>query len=240
MVNTIIAIPYRVSDPRRSELFDFVRTWFTQHHDWPIRLGSSPEGPFNRGAAINDAAHGDWDVMVVSDADNICDPNTLQRAVNLAHTTGKVVYPFTTYMYLDEYTSDRLMAGDNWFVAPELHPRHKFSTTVRYHHYSGIQAIPRTTWDKVGGFIELTGWGAEDAIMDTLFSKFGNGSDWLPGSAYHLWHPANRNDPNDDNNVSNHRIWAKVQNTARRQNPDVLRNYLASIGHHIPCTESAL
>lgn len=237
MVNVAIAIPYRKADDRRAELFDYTTRYLsTSHAKWPRFIGASPDGPFNRGAAINDAARkaGDWDALVVCDADNICDRATLEEAVDTACATGKVVYPFSTYIYLDEFTSNRLMRQGVWFIAPELHPANKFATTVRHRHYSGIQVIPRSAWDSVGGFIELTGWGAEDAIMDTIFSVFADGSEWLPGGAYHLWHPARRNDPLDKNNVLNHRVWAKVTNIARRRNPELLRQYLDSIGHTIP------
>lgn len=239
MVNAVFAIPYRESDARRRELFEFVRSWLDDHHpQWPLWAGASPDGPFNRGAAINDAARNaddDWEVLIVHDADNICDPYTLRRAVHLADVTGKVYFPFETYTYLDQFTSDRLMDQGNWFIAPELHPHQVFRTTVRHKHYSGIQVIPRRTYEAVGGYIELTGWGAEDAIMNTVFETFGPGVEWLPGGAFHLWHPANRNDPNDVNNVRNHTIWSRVQEIARRHNhARALRGYLASIGYQVP------
>lgn len=244
MVRAIFAVPYRAADERRRELSDFVNWWISTHHlSWPAYEGESPDGPFNRGAAINnavqrgeDSAWGcDWQVVIVHDADNICDPDTLREAVDLAHDTGKVVFPFETYTYLDEYTSNRLMRQGNWFIAPELHPTEVFRTTVRHKHYSGIQVIPRSTYEAVGGYIELTGWGAEDAIMNTVFETFSPGVQWLPGGAYHLWHPANRNNPRDQDNVRNHRIWSKVQAISRRKRPDELRNYLAAAaGYHIP------
>lgn len=230
-----MAIPYRESDLRRRELFTFTTGWIAKYHDWPIRTGASPAGPFNRGAAVNDAASQvDWDVLVVHDADNIADPETLGEAVDEAAATGQVVYPFTVYTYLDEVSSNRIMAGGSWFTAPEVHPRFGVKTTVRLHHYSGIQVIPRAAWDRVGGFVQLTGWGAEDAIMDTLFRVFARGSQWLGGGAFHLWHEAKRNDPNDQHNVANHRVWARVQSVARRNSPEALRRYLNTVGHVVP------
>lgn len=238
MVNTIIAMPYRAADERRQELFNFTTTWLTLRHPiWPIHLGTSDDGPFNRGQAINNAItqSEDWDVVVVHDADNISDPATLRHAVELAHTTGKVIYPFETYTYLDEHSSNQLMGGGTWFLSPELHPQHTFRTTVRHKHYSGVQVIPRAAYEAVGGYIELSGWGAEDAIMNTLFDTFAQGSQWLPGGAYHLWHSANRNDPRDRDNIRNHKTWLMIQTLAKRSNPaGAVRKYLATIGHHVP------
>lgn len=233
-MKTVVAVPYREADERRKELCEFVTSWLTlRHPDWPVLVGGCDDGPFNRGQAINRAAiQTGWDVLVVHDADNIADPETLRAAATQAHATGRVVYPFTTYTYCDEHTSARLMAGAPWFVAPERHPRHGYRTTVRHEHYSGVQAIPRQAWEQVGGFIELVGWGADDAIMDTLFSVYASGSQWLAGGALHLWHPANRNDPKDTNNVRNHRVWNEV--LRRRRDPGSLRTFLASIGHTVP------
>jgi hypothetical protein len=236
-VNAAFAIPYRETDERRAELSAYVLAWIHGHHpEWPTHEGESPAGPFNRGAAINDAARkaGDWDALIVHDADNICDPETLRWAVRMAIATGKVYYPFETYTYLDKFTSDRLMHKGNWFIAPELHPQHVFQTTVRRKHYSGIQVIPRQTYESAGGYIELTGWGAEDAIMNTIFETFGPGVEWLSGGAFHLWHHAWRNNPKDADNVRNHRIWADVHHIAQHEHPIALRQYLATVGHLVP------
>lgn len=248
MVNVAFAIPYREADERRQELFEFVNTWLRDKHplkSWKsVYAGVSPDGPFNRGAAINDAARkagDDWDVLVVHDADNICDPEELNCAVAKAHKTGKVHYPFQTYTYLDEYSSNRLLWGGSWFVAPEIHPQHGFRTTVRHKHCSGIQVIPRAAWEAVGGFVELTGWGAEDAIMNAVFDVFASGSEWLHGAAFHLWHPANRNDPRDQDNVRNHKVWSQVSaivERAKLYGPErtqrMLRQFLATEGYKIP------
>jgi len=247
VVNVAIAMPYREADDRRLELANFTWHWLRKNHpDSPVSLGDSPAGPFNRGHAINDAARkaGDWDVLVVHDADNICHPEAFKAAVTMAHASGKVFYPFETYVYLDENSSNGLMHYDSWFVAPEIHPQHGYRTTVRRKHYSGIQVIPRGAYEAAGGFIELTGWGAEDAIMDTVFDVFASGSEWMGGAAYHLWHPANRNDPKDADNVRNHSIWQKVHAITQRGQtaqamrdqwvPKTLRAYLATQGYVIP------
>jgi hypothetical protein len=225
-VRVVILVPYRSDGGRRDDLWFFTRMWLGNHHTWEIFEGESPEGPFNRGAAINDAARkaGDWDVAVVHDADNISDPDTLERAVRRAHETKGCVFPFSTYVYLDEYSTDRLMAEDNWFVCPD-----RVRWGLISEHFSGIQAIARTAYDQVGGFPELDGWGHEDGIMATLLRAFTNGIDHLEGGAYHLYHGGHKDSQRKIYGEINRQVLADVM--ALSVVPDQLRAYLRAGGH---------
>jgi hypothetical protein len=231
-MKTVILVPYRSDGGgRRDELWRFTRAWLEKHHPgWEIYEGESPDGPFNRGAAINDAARqaGDWDVAVIHDGDNIADPGTLCRAVELARDTDKCVFPFGIYLYLDEYSSQRLMTEDNWFVGPDW----VVGWSVIPGHYSGVQALSKAAYEKVGGFIELTGWGHEDWIMSVLFRIFANGTEHLQGGAYHLFH-GGRNDPERSAYGDiNREVMADVMGLSVM--PDQLRDYLRAGGHSIP------
>jgi hypothetical protein len=213
----------------------------------PVYVGESPEGPFNRGAAINDAARkadadvarwcGDgetWRVAVVHDADTIAAPHVVDHAVGrILLNEAEVVYPYETYTYLDNYSSGQVQYRKRgpWFLSPEIHPTQGVRTTVRHHHVSGAMVVSRSAWEAVGGFIELEGWGAEDEIMHWLFKTFATPPIWLKGGAYHLFHPANRNS-GDENDQANHQILADVMSLAPV--PDQLRDYLRDGGHHVP------
>lgn len=231
-MKVVILVPYRSDDGgRRDELWSFTRMWLEKHHSaWEIYEGKGPDGPFNRGGAINEAAQqaGDWEVAVVSDGDNICDPETLQRAVERAYETGGCVFPFETYLYLNEYTSDRLVTEGNCFVSPI-----KQWWGVIQKHHSGIQALSRTAYDQVGGFPELEGWGYEDSIMSTMLNVFTSGTEHLQGSAFHLYHGDSSNDPlRKHYGDVNRKILADV--LALSVVPDQLREFLQVGGHPIP------
>src|SRR4051812_19986506 len=116
-----LLVPFRSDSGRRDRLWEFVSAWLgTYHPDWEVLMGFSPKGPFNRGAAINrSAAASGADVFVIHDADNICDPATLRSAALTAHSRGGCVWPFSTYIYCDQPTSDRLIDTGNMFVAPD-------------------------------------------------------------------------------------------------------------------------
>jgi hypothetical protein len=237
-VRVVILVPYRGDNGgRRDRLWGFTQEWLKDHHClWPIYFGHSPEGPFNRGAAINDAARkaGEWDVAVVHDADNIADPLMLCKAVERAHEIKGCVYPYETYIYLDEFSTNRLIEHDNWFLAPEHRtPNGGYLWTVCNKHTSGIQAISREAYDKIGGFVELTGWGHEDWVTAILLETFVTASlEHMDGAAYHLYHDhytwVGTNKRVYGN--ANKKISDKI--TRMKGNPARIREYLG--GHPIP------
>jgi len=241
MAKVVTLVPWRgCGDARRDYLWKFVKTrWIPKYSgeqsDWDWWSAPGPlDGPFNRGAAINEAARlfDDWEVAVIHDADTICSPDMIRAAVwRIQNHKAGVIFPYETYTYLDQWSSDRIIQyGDMGFLSPEVHPVEGVRTTVRHHHVSGAMVVSRAAWDAVGGFIELPGWGAEDYIMYWLFKTFATEPVWMKGGAYHLWHPASRNDGSVEQ-VTNAQILADVMSLAPV--PDQLRDYLREGGHPI-------
>lgn len=235
MADVVVLVPYRSDGGRRDELWEFTLGWLMKHHDsWAVITGDSPEGAFNRGAAINDAARraGDWDVAIVHDADNIADPAMLKLAVERAREGEKgCVFPFSTYLYLDEFSTNRLMAENNWFVCPERRQNRSQDWPVIGKHHSGVQVLSREAYEQVGGFVELTGWGFEDSIMSVLLQTFTPGIEHLEGSALHLYHGNNSDPERKTYGTVNQRVLGDVM--ALSVVPEQLRAYLKSGGHPI-------
>jgi hypothetical protein len=226
-------VPYRGDGGRRDQLWGFTRSWLELNHpDWEIIEGNSPNGPFNRGAAVNEAARqaGDWDVAVIHDADNIADPEVLVQAVERAHRGERCVFPFETYLYLNEYSTNRLIEDGSWFVTPI---EQRWGVMREHEHYSGVQAISRVAYDLVGGFPELEGWGSEDVIMGVMLKVFTNGVEYLQGSALHLYHGEGHEGPERQKyGEINREIQADVMGLSVM--PEQLREYLRAHGHPIP------
>ncbi|OBY33478.1 galactosyltransferase-related protein [Mycolicibacter kumamotonensis] len=237
-MRVVILVPRRGDGGRRDELWCFVEGWLRRHHrDWMIYEGDSEPGTFNRGAARNNAARsaGEWDVAVFHDADNISDPQMLEAAVRRAHETGGCVFPYSAYMYLDQFSSDRLMQEGNFFVAPQTE-----DWAVMHDHASGVMALSRKAYDQVGGFAELRGWGYEDDVMAVMLRTFTAGIEYMQGSAMHLWHPRGLTvDPTCEIYAA---INAEVRDKVRalQGKPDELRKYMASGGHLVPNTTERL
>ena len=239
-MKTVIAVPWRSDGGgRRDELWKS-RAWIEAHHDWPIITADCDPGPFNRGQAINRAAAeaGDWDILIVHDADNIADPATLEEAVRAAWYEQRVMIPYEVYTYLDQYSSDRLLSGAPFmFHAPINNggrccgrSDHHFNHSVLYDHHSGIQVLPRKAFEAVGGFIEFSGWGYEDSVMAHLLRTLAGGITWLHGSALHLWH---EHAYDQQLSATNYQHWQRL---AGQRTPNRLRQALASYGHTVPPT----
>lgn len=238
-MRVVILVPRRSDGGRRDELWNFTKTWLMKHHgDWEIVEGDAPEGPFNRGAAINNAARqaGDWDYAVITDGDNIVHPEDLNKALELAKTTGLMTYPHDAYFYLDRESSDRITNGDMWFVQPQIYNvRPGYTPFLIHKHISGIQVVPRSVWDATGGFVELQGWGSEDSMFAILCNTFGGGVEWVRHAAcYHLHHDHNKADASEEDRKRNRGHLLNLKRLERRQSPRELRTYLLSLGHTVP------
>lgn len=180
-------VPRRPDNGRRDALWEFVQGfWADKLPEAKMVEGDHLDGPFNRGAAINRAAEaaGDWDVAVIADADVVTDPERVLHAVALARETGRVCLPYSRYVGLGEPMTNRILAGydGDWTPGKRL---------TMDTHISSLIAIHRDLWETVRGFDErFAGWGYDDIAFIEACRVLGGGIDRMPGTVWHLWHPA--------------------------------------------------
>lgn len=177
------------------------RYWAEQYPELEIIEGhDETPGPFNRSAALNAAAAGEWDVAVILDADTILDADQIRRGVEIAAESGHLVLPFTDRCLVNRQGTRRILEGyrGSWgrFVQARQTP------TDSYVYISGCQVVPRVLWDEIGGFDErFESYGGEDdAFHAASVALTGHDAreDRLEGSCWHLWHrpsPEARNRP---------------------------------------------
>lgn len=174
--------PRRPDGGRRDELWAFCRSWWTDRFDWPI-YEADTEGRFNRGAAINRGAEGEWDVLVIIDGDVVAEASQVQAAVMRANATGRLCFAYDEYVPLERAMSDRVLKGysGNWVGR---------QSRVARSHVSSIVVVPRALWDEADGFDErCEGWGHDDTIFAHVARVLGGGCERVPGKVFHLWHP---------------------------------------------------
>jgi len=172
-----VLVPYRPDGGHRDRLWRFVRTWFwgvpPVSCDYTVVVGRSPDGPFNRAAAVNAAAAaaGDWDVAVIADADTWVPGAQLDSAVRLARQTGRLAAAFTAVIELDEASTEVLVGGELAHI-PISAVVNLGIRRVRVEPLvtqSSMLAVPRALWDRIGGFDEgFVGWGCCDSETEIL------------------------------------------------------------------------
>jgi len=178
-----IVIPRLADGGERDRLWDYCRRhWETELPTLEIVEGHHDgDGPFNRSAAINRAAEGEWDVLVILDADTVLDAEQVIRAIEEAEETGCLVLPYTARNMLSQAGTHQILDGfeGNWERFVQTRERNRVSCCV---------AVPRALWEAVGGFDErFKGWGGEDEAFEAACRAIG-GVRRLQGANWHLWH----------------------------------------------------
>lgn len=187
-MNVVTLVPRRADGGHRDRLWRFCRDrWVSQHPDWPIFEGVSPEGPFNRSAAVNDAARkaGAWDVAVIIDSDVIANPQAAETAAEIAFATDRLVVSHDDRVMLNKVGTEKVLAG---FDGPWR--TRQLVETVFTDSVSCCIAVSRKLWGLVGGFDErFVGWNAEDSAFEIACVTF-SGKPYvrLSSELFHLHH----------------------------------------------------
>lgn len=184
-----VLVPFRGGCPHRDRAWRFVREWYkTAFPDWQIELGDSESPEFSRTQAILDAyRRADGDVLVVADADVICD--AIPDAIDQASEKGWAI-PHRLLHRLSPESTDLVLAGADWRGLP-------LSTDNRQDckPYVGFEAgtllvLTRETFDAAPPDPRFVSWGHEEEAWSAALRCL-VGPPWR-GTAdlVHLWHPA--------------------------------------------------
>lgn len=186
-MNVVILAPWRTDNGHRARLWAHCRALWQERHGWPIYEGASPDGPFNRSAAINDAAAaaGEWDVALIIDTDVICAPDSITAAVELAYRCDQMVVAHDERVMLNRRGTDKVLSG----FAGSWRER-SMVERVWLDSVSCAVAVSRTLWDAAGPFDErFVGWGREDTAFRIACEVETGPILKVCGETFHLWHP---------------------------------------------------
>jgi hypothetical protein len=182
-----VCIPWR-PQPSRLAAYYYVKEWYAKAlPGCHFTDGDSGDEVFNRADSRNDAVRkAKTEMIVVADADTICDSHVLREAIVAAREDGLLHFPFHVGIYLDLDESVKMYESemdDLFFDALErVEP-----------HASGAHVMRKSSWWEAGGMDwRFTGWGGEDDAFIHACRAILCGVIQHPGLALILWHEAER------------------------------------------------
>ncbi|MGW4928785.1 hypothetical protein ACWEOH_06490 [Agromyces sp. NPDC004153] len=198
MTDTLV-IPWRPS-PSRLYAFRRVVAWYSQILP-AFRIVALDTGDdlFSlsriRNLAVTRASTAD-DVIVISDADTLPEPEPLMAAIAAAPRSGRVHLPYTAYHWLGPTGTAQLAAG---------RALEDCDHELVHDACSGVYVTTRRTWESHGGQDErFRGWGFEDSAWYLAHQTLlGAPPKRHEGVVYALHHSVERRDgPQYDRNVN--------------------------------------
>lgn len=215
-----ILVPYRDDSSVRLPAMQWITARW--QHFWPdAQVIIAPDDgvdPFNKSMALNSAALlSDADVLVLLDADTWCDVPTMERAIESAWRTRRLILPGRVAHRLRQPISEGIMALPVSSPFPVVPPA-QIEQSVRPVGF--LHVIRRDSFEQVNGYDErFRGWGGEDtAFLNATDVLLGHRLR-LNGSLWSLWHPRPRD--------NGRRVWAGQTD----RNMNLLRKYAGARGN---------
>lgn len=182
MADVSVVIPFTSDEPWRVRARDHVVDWY-RRFGWETVEGTCPD-PWRKAVAIADAvSRSAGDVLVVADADCVCDG--VARAVAAVEGDGAAwAMPHLMVHRLDVVATEGVYAG----VDPAVTVT-RVQRPYRGWPGGGVVVLPRATWDRVPMDPRFVGWGQDDETWAMALTTLAGPCARLAADLYHLWHP---------------------------------------------------
>jgi predicted glycosyltransferase involved in capsule biosynthesis len=148
----------------------------------------------SRNLGLKKAFEAGADVVVLSDADVFVSTDALIESINHSLENSVITNPYTFFSELTKESTDMFFSNEiscindkNW-IKPT--PTITNGVVSKLNPVSGINVIPRTVWDQIGGFDEnFVGWGYEDiAYLVSYIKHYGDIYHFKSGIALSIFH----------------------------------------------------
>lgn len=221
-----VVIPWSDGCPQRERALAWVRGRYGQHHpDWPVILGRSSPGPFNRSEAILEGVrHTEAEIIVAADGDVWCDG--LADAVAATAAAGWAV-PHGLIHRLSETSTDAVLAGADWRLLPLSKDNAQDRRPYRGHEAGTLLVLRRDVLTTAPPDRRFVGWGHEDDAWAMALRTL-VGPPWRgDADLVHLWHPPQAR---QSRRIGNPESLALVRRyEAARNRPDRMRSLIEEI-----------
>jgi hypothetical protein len=180
-----VLVPFRSDGEHRDKAWAYVQNWWARTHpDWQVVVGTC-QGPWVKAYAIADAlTRATGDVLVLADADVICD-GVGEAVRQVAHGTAPWAIPHHEVRRLSRRATEVVLAG----TSPSPSMGGLDQRPYRGVEGGGMVVLPRGDYEQVPLDPRFQGWGQEDSAggvaWRTLLGKPWRGQ----GTLWHLWHP---------------------------------------------------
>jgi hypothetical protein len=220
-VTVSVLVPWRPDGTDRDQAWAYVSRWWAQQHpSWQMVTGTCPDGPWRKAVAVADAlTKADGDVLVVADADVVCD--RVVEAVEAVAGGSPWAIPHREVRRLTRSASQAVYGG-----APLEH-RLGGLTQSAYVGYEGggILVLPRETYQRVPLDPRFAGWGAEDEAW-ALALRTVVGEHWRGrADLWHLWHEPQQRLNRHVGSQPSHALLVRYQ-FAAKDGPDAISRLL--------------
>lgn len=197
-----LLVPFRDDGEHRTKVWRWLRDYWLDNLDSvEVIQGHHGGWPFNKSAAVNDAASkARGRIFVVLDADAYLDAQVIQECadnIDDAIEDGRRRWftPYRNLYRLNRHTTLELLETEGPYALPSPPPDEWLEggpQSASYGHQYGamIQIMPREAFFLVGGMDPRfnRGWGSEDAsllrALDTLYCQHEN----TLNDVLHMWH----------------------------------------------------
>lgn len=176
---------------------------------------------FNRGASRNFGVNVAYifeptaDVVVLWDADTLCEETPLREAIYGAQQDGKLHLPYTTFRALSRSATQKALRG---LPVDTLRAENEHT-----HATGGVLVLTPSAYREAGEMPELAGWGFEDTIFRICCDAILGPTVKHAGNLTHLWHPTGWS-LEDDDYLRNREIAQRYD--AAEGNPEAIRKLI--------------
>lgn len=181
-----VLVPYRPDGGHRDLAWAWLQRWWASNHpQWQLVVGSCPDGPWVKAAAVADAlARADGDLLVVADADVWTDGVGL--AVEAVRRGVAWAIPHGLVYRLDEQATTAVLGGAK--PTPNM-------TGLERAPYMGVEgggivALTRDAYQTAPLDPRFTGWNNEDLSWALALRTLTGDGPWRGvHPLLHLYHP---------------------------------------------------